>query len=128
MKRSEMPRTTRPSDVPKDVWDKMGPLQQYNLANGLLVYDKKTKRCKRSGLSFKSVQSKSKPKSKLKKKVKVQIGKSKPITWTPNKKSPLEMVSGHGSFEFSDQSTYIGEMKNQTFHGSGTRSSTPKGV
>ena len=66
MKRTEIPRTTRPSDVPKNAWDKMGSLQQYNLANGLLVYDLKTKRCKRSGLSFQTSQSKSKPRSKLK--------------------------------------------------------------
>jgi|TARA_B100000315_G_C14520329_1_gene561225 hypothetical protein len=129
MKKSDAPRTTRPSNVPKSDWDKMGSLQRYNLSKGLIVYDPQTKRCKRSSLSSYHNESgrviysvdRDKLKSKLTKKVKIQIGKKKPITWTSHQKGPLEMVSGHGSFEFSDQSTYVGEMKNQIFHGSGTR-------
>ena len=78
MKKSDIPRTTRPANVPKSAWDKMGSFQRYNLSYGLLEYDPKTKRCKRSSLS--SYQNESgrviysfdsdKPKSKLTKKVK----------------------------------------------------------
>ena len=76
MKKSDIPRTTRPSNVPKSSWDKMGPLQRYNISNGILVWDNKTKRCKRSSLSHQKDESgqvvysiddqKSKPKLKKK--------------------------------------------------------------
>ena len=42
----------RPSNVPQTVWSKMNYLQRYNLSKGLLVWDKRTRRCKRSRLGI----------------------------------------------------------------------------
>mgnify|MGYP005650885671 CR=1 FL=1 len=41
----------RPPNVPERDWNKMGLVQKYNLWRGLLVYDRRTRKTKRSGLS-----------------------------------------------------------------------------
>ena len=134
--RIEVPRLPRPSNVPTTVWSKMGYLQRYNLSKGLLVYDKKTKKCKRSRLGegrdipgfLEHVSGVSKPTKtksvvvpkRLQKKKKKVTKKRKSIHHRDT--DPLVMKSGSGSFQFSDNSTYVGEIRNGVLHGNGTRS------
>ena len=140
----EFPKTPRPNVIPKTIWAKMGDLQRYNLSKGLLVYDNKTKRCKRSRLSettgaqipraLEYIPGVSKPpgvsKSKkakpvvvpkrLQKKKKKKVTKKKSRTHHRNI-DPLVMVSGSGSFHFNDKSIYVGEIKKGVIQGNGTR-------
>ena len=126
----EIPRTPRPSNVPKTVWSRMGLLQRYNLSNGLLIWDKKTKKCKRSRLSETTGAQIPRELEFVSSDVVVPKRLQKKKKKVANKKSsthhrsidPLVMVSGSGSFRLSDKSTYVGEMKNGLLHGSGIRS------
>ena len=126
-----VPKVPRPQTISFSVWEKMSPLQQYNLSYGLLVYDKKTKRCKRSKLGgstnteiprdlefvseFRDVV------KRVQKKTKKKIAKKKARTHHRSI-NPLVIVSGNGSFEFSDESKYVGEIKSGVPNGSGIRS------
>ena len=126
----EIPRTPRPSNVPKTVWSRMGLLQRYNLSNGLLIWDKKTKKCKWSRLSETTGAQIPRELEFVSSDVVVPKRLQKKKKKVANKKSsthhrsidPLVMVSGSGSFRLSDKSTYVGEMKNGLLHGSGIRS------
>jgi len=128
---NEVINVSRPDTIPTKVWGKMGPLQQYNLSNGLLVYDKKTKRCKRSKLGgskntkiprdlefvseFRDVV------KRVQKKTKKKIAKKKARTHHRSI-DPLIIVVGNGSFEFSDKSKYVGEITYGVPNGNGIRS------
>ena len=125
--RENIPAVTRPSNVPTTVWSKMAPLQKYNLSKGLLVYDKRTKKCKKSHLSISVkkiiVKKKEDPLWELTKKktTKKKTTKNKNISLSIQFTKPLTMVLGDGLFKFSDGSVYIGKLKNGLFHGNGTR-------
>jgi hypothetical protein len=128
-----VPKVSRPQTIPETVWKKMSPLQQYNLSNGLLDYDEKTKRCKRSKLSasnnteiprelelvseFRDVVERVQKKTKTKKKT----AKKKARTHHRSI-DPFVIVSGNGSFELSDNSKYVGEIQSGVPNGNGIRS------
>ena len=126
-------RLPRPSNIPTTVWARMGYLQRYNLSNGLLIWDKRTRRCKRSLLAESTntiipsryleyvLPDVVVPKRLQKKKKKKKVAKKKSSTHHRSI-DPLVMVSGSGSFRLSDKSTYVGEMKNGLLHGNGIRS------
>ena len=46
-----LPKLPRPHSVPQTVWSRIDYLQQWYLSNGLLIWDKRTKTCKRSLLA-----------------------------------------------------------------------------
>ena len=133
-------RLPRPHSVPQTVWSKMNYLQRYNLSNGLLIWDRRTKRCKRSRLAetqgrmpdipsdLEYVPSVSDPKKivlvpkRLQKKKKKKKTTKKKLSTHHRSIDPLIMVTGSGSFTLSDRSTYVGEMKKGVLHGNGVRS------
>jgi len=116
-------RTRRPSDVPPDVWRKMGPRQQFNLSSGVLSYDsdtRKTYRTDLTGKSSKGVIKKGLNRKKVTKKTTTQ--KTRKVDWLKSiRNQKLVMTSGEGSFHFDDGSKYTGQLKNGQFHGRGIR-------
>ena len=133
-------RTRRPSDVPPDVWGKMGPRQRFNLSSGVLSYDPETGTTYRTDLSAKrgslrpsnrnslirrKIISRSQSSKKVTKKKSVRkkvTKKTRRVDWLKSiRNQKLVMTSGEGSFHFDDGSKYTGQLKNGLFHGHGIR-------
>ena len=115
----------RPSKVPESVWNKMGPVQRFNLVSGLLRYNPKTKKCSRTDLRVSSTpRKKFTSKKSVRKKItkKKVTKKTRRVDWLKSlTKESLVMVSGDGSFQFDDGSKYTGQLKDGVFHGIGIR-------
>ena len=108
--------TRRPSNVPVSVWSELGELTRYNVSIGLLTWNNTKKGFFTNELSSPST---------VRKKVTQKKGTKKKIRKVDWLKSltteSLVMVSGNGSFEFSDGSKYSGQLKKGVFHGIGMR-------
>ena len=115
----------RPSNVPQTVWNRMGPLQRFNLVSGVLRYNPTTKKTSRTDLRSPSSTRKSftKKKSVRKKVTKKKVTKrTRRVDWLKSlTKESLVMISGDGSFRFDDGSKYTGQLKGGVFHGIGIR-------